>query len=327
MAAPHSPASPRPAKTEAKVAHSAYPMRPYDLVKELTFCFLAVALLTVIFATVFSSPDDPPVTLQQWATANPVDFVQTAITELDGSSATARYGPPYESSGSSQSIGPVSLEKLAGVQHPIDTANDFVIGPLETVPDDPSLTAALTTFRAASPSTQAAWEAAYEKAVANATVSGAAVRVPSGPYGPVGVLMSSLLSMARSGSLDGALVKSKQFYTTDYTKVLLFLADGGYLSNLAQQRHLLGTEWGMMNETGSYPGQAWLWLYTMLYQIPPYSTSSSADALVWGTMMLLSVVLLFVPLIPGIRSIPKVVPIYKLIWRDYYSGVRRSGNR
>ena len=40
--------------------------------------------------------------------------------------------------------------------------------------------------------------------------------------------------MARSGALDGALLSSRQFYGTDYTKPLLFIADGQYLANLAQ---------------------------------------------------------------------------------------------
>ena len=30
--------------------------------------------------------------------------------------------------------------------------------------------------------------------------------------------------------------------------------------------HLTGEQWGVMNETGSYPGQPWLWLYTLWYQ-------------------------------------------------------------
>ena len=44
----------------------------------------------------------------------------------------------------------------------------------------------------------------------------------------------------------------------------------------------------MMNETGNYPGQPWIWLYTFWYQIKPFSTSGNADALVWGLMALLS---------------------------------------
>ncbi len=58
------------------------------------------------------------------------------------------------------------------------------------------------------------------------------------------------------------------------------MADGGVLTNRAQQQHLLGPQWGMMNETGSYPGQTWLWLYTFWYQIKPFSTSANADILV-----------------------------------------------
>jgi hypothetical protein len=33
--------------------------------------------------------------------------------------------------------------------------------------------------------------------------------------------------------------------------------------------HLQGNTWGMMNETGSYPGQAWLWLYSFLVPDSP----------------------------------------------------------
>ena len=97
--------------------------------------------------------------------------------------------------------------------------------------------------------------------------------------------------MARSGALDGALLSSRQFYGTDYTKPLLFIADGTYLANLAQSQHLSGDQWGMMNETGNYPGQAWLWLYTLWYQVPPMNTSSNADLQVWAIMMVLTLVL------------------------------------
>jgi len=74
----------------------------------------------------------------------------------------------------------------------------------------------------------------------------------------------------------------------------------------------------MMNETGSYPGQAWLWMYSFWYQIPPFNTSGNADALVWALMMFLSLLMIFVPFIPGLRSIPRKTRVYRLIWRDHY---------
>ena len=78
----------------------------------------------------------------------------------------------------------------------------------------------------------------------------------------------------------------------------------------------------MMNETGSFPGQPWLWLYTMWYQVKPFSTSGNADSLVWGLMMVLTLGFVFIPFIPGLRSIPRWIPVYKLVWRDYYRSRR-----
>jgi hypothetical protein len=35
-------------------------------------------------------------------------------------------------------------------------------------------------------------------------------------------------------------------------------------------------------------------------------------------LMILSLGLILVPIIPGVRSIPRWIPSYKIIWRDYY---------
>ena len=72
------------------------------------------------------------------------------------------------------------------------------------------------------------------------------------------------------------------------------------------------------------PGQSWLWLYTFWYQIAPFKTSTNADALIWAIMAILTLALILVPFIPGIRSIPRRLPLYRLIWRDYYRKPRIS---
>jgi hypothetical protein len=294
----------------------------YDLLKEVTLCFIVVALLTIGLAIIFSSPDDPAITLKSWSAAAPGDFVQTAITELDGTSGTATYGPPYNRTPNvSQTIGPLQLQWWAGARIPIDTAKDFVLHPLATLPNTPTLTAALATYRTASPTQRAAWNAAYEKVAGDVKFVGGQAIAPPGRYGPVGVLMSELYAMARSGALDGALTATPQLYGTDYTKPLLFLADGQFLGDVATQRHLTGDQWGMMNETGNYPGQAWLWLYTLWYQVPPMNSSSNGDALVWGLMMVLTALLALLPFIPGLRNIPRWTRVYRLVWRRYYRTV------
>ncbi|MGD0082131.1 MAG: hypothetical protein ABSD78_02900 [Acidimicrobiales bacterium] len=293
----------------------------YDLLKEVATCFAVVLVLVVVLAGVFSSPDEHAITLKSWSRAAPTDFVQTAITELDGTSGTATYGPPYNTTaGASQKIGPISLESLAGARIPLNTADDFVVNPLRTLPNNPRLQAALQSFLSATSKQQASWEAAYEKVAPAATFNGQ-LQVKTGPYGPVGVMMSQLLAMARSGALDGALLASPQLYGTDYTKPLLFIADGGYMADVATARHLSGEQWGMMNETGNYPGQAWLWLYTMWYQVPPMNSSDNGDAEVWALMMLLTLLLALVPFIPGVRSIPRWTRVYRLVWRRHYRAV------
>ncbi len=297
--------------------HGAY--HPYDLIKEGIIAFVVVSLLVVGLAVIFSSPDDTPVTVKSWSTANPVDFATTAITELDGTSGTATYGPPYNSTtGASQSIGPISPESWFGVHHPIDTATDYVLAPLQTLPNTPEVQAAVSEYKSASPTQQAAWTKAYEDAVTKASFDNGKLTVPAGDYGPVATIIAGLTSMARSGALDGALLSTRQFYGADYTKPLLFLADGTYLADLGAAQHLSGDQWGMMNETGNYPGQAWLWLYTMWYQVPPFKTSANADFQVWGLMLVLTVLLALVPFIPGLRSIPRWTRIYRLIWRRHY---------
>ena len=159
---------------------------------------------------------------------------------------------------------------------------------------------------------------AYVKALGSATVQNGAVLVKSGNYGPVSLMLRNLLSLAQAGAVDGYLLSSGHFYQTDYTLPLLFMGDGGYLASLAESQHLSGDQWGMMNETGSYPGQSWLWLYTMWYQVPPYSTSANADLLVILTMLVLSLALVAVPFLPVLRDIPHWIPVYRLIWRSYY---------
>ncbi len=296
---------------------------PYDIIKEGTIAVVVVALLTVVLAVLFSSPDEKAVTIKSWSNATPMDFAATAMTELDGSSGTATYGPPYNNAATGQQVGPLTLAKWMGINVNVNTANDFVVAPLSTLADQPALTSALTTFASASSSRRANWEANYSKGLSSGSFSNGVLQVAAANAGPLPEMLGALTAMARSGALDQALVTQKGFYTTDYTKPLLFMADGSFLANKAQVQHLSGDQWGMMNETGSYPGQAWLWLYTMWYQVPPFSTSwgANADALVWAFMMLLTLLLALTPWIPGLRSIPRKVKVYRLIWREHYKNM------
>ena len=308
-------------------------MVPYDLVKELVVAMVGVGVLTVGLAAIFSSPDVPPVTIAAWAQNDPVDFVTTATGELAGTTTSAGYGNPYNANGPGQKWGPIAPQQWFGTRIPIDSASTFVIQPLQRASlGNAELGTAVSAWQAAKADQQTAWLDAYTKALADAKVADGKVSVAAGDYGPLPVMMSSLLGVAQSGGLDGLLVIDGRFYQTDYTQALVFMGDGGYLAGLAQQANLTGSQWGMMNETGRYPGQTWLWLYTMWYQVFPFNSTtgvlgldaSNADLGIIILMTVLTGALALVPLIPILRDIPRWVPIHRLIWRSYYAPRRTT---
>lgn len=298
------------------------PTRPYDLVKEFVISLVVVGLLAVACAALFSSPDEPAVTVKSWAMADPADFVQTATGELAGTTTSAGYGPPYNNAAEGQTLGPLKLQKWAGVRIPIDPAKAFVVQPL-TILSDPNVEHAVNQWNIASADEQNKWATAYADALSKSPKA-TSLPDPTGKFGPVPMMVTALYGMAITGALDGALVASDTPLPTDFTKPMLFIADSGsYFPNIAGDRHLAGDQWGVMNETGSYPGQSWLWLYSFWYQIDPFKSSDNADTWVMSLMGILTIALMFLPLIPVLRRIPHWIPIHRLIWRNWYRGSKK----
>jgi len=185
--------------------------------------------------------------------------------------------------------------------------------------NDANATSAVNAWKAASPDQQGKWASAYADALGKAPE---ATSLPdtTNAFGPVPVMVSSLLSMAKTGALDGALTTSDTPLPTNFTKPLLFLADSeGYFGDLATKQHLGGDQWGVMNETGSWPGQSWLWLFSLWYQIEPFKSSGNADTLVMTLMGVLTLCLALFPIFPVIRKLPYRIPIHRLIWKKWYA--------
>jgi hypothetical protein len=55
--------------------------------------------------------------------------------------------------------------------------------------------------------------------------------------------------------------------------------------------------------------------------VSPMNTSGNGDILVWAIMMVLTLGLVLVPFIPGLRTIPRKTRVYRLIWREHYRGL------
>ena len=90
------------------------PNRKYDIIMEGIIATVIATLLIVSLAFILSSPDDPALTISNWAKMAPADFVGTVLSELNGTSETAQYGPPYNyGSNNLQKIGGLSWQLIA----------------------------------------------------------------------------------------------------------------------------------------------------------------------------------------------------------------------
>jgi hypothetical protein len=332
------------------------PERQYDLITEGTVAVIIVAVLCIIAAVLWGSPNGgltypkgphspagQAFSAKYWDANDPSDLAQTAVQELAGTSGTAGYGPPFNTTtGASQEIIGIKPAEIAkaifGLTLPINTANEFVLAPVSQLiaPYRPVVAAAVTRYKAAggdlsagapapqvASAQQATWLNNYAKALArpSAKFTPTSVTVPPGNYGPVPVIITAELLIAHNGSLDGYFQGSQQQLSTNTTIGTMFFSDGSLWGNIATAQGVAGDQWGVMNELWNFPGQVWLWLYSGMYQIPALNPSNNANLdLDVGLLMILFGFLLpmFAPWIPGINRIPRWIPFYKIIYRKYY---------
>src|SRR5204863_8638316 len=123
--------------------------------------------LSLVLAAVFSSPDDPPITMAGWAQADPADVVATATGELAGTTTSATYGAPYNDAAPGQSVLGLSLQKWGGTGLAPSSA-DLVLKPLQGVTGDAALTAALDQWQTMPSGERTAAATAYADALAQA---------------------------------------------------------------------------------------------------------------------------------------------------------------
>ena len=147
-------------------------MVPYDLLKELALAMAAVGVLALLLSAFLSSPDVPPVTIATWSQSDPIDFVTTSTGELAGTTGSAGYGQPYNSTPDAfQHWGPIAPQAWFGVRIPVDSADAFVIKPLQRASfSNTALGAALTQWEDGTSDQQAKWLDAYTTALADATI-------------------------------------------------------------------------------------------------------------------------------------------------------------
>ena len=116
------PRAERLAERAADAAPWRGPTRRYDILKEGAIAGVVVLALTLGLAALLSSPDVPPITIATWARVAPADFLATAASELNGTSETATYGPPYNNQDGSVQRLLFSPQTIPGVTQPVNAA-------------------------------------------------------------------------------------------------------------------------------------------------------------------------------------------------------------
>ncbi len=296
------------------------PMKPYDLLREGLIELALATVIVVILAAIFRSPDYPTVRGEDVANVQPIAFLQTSADILAGNHGVQDYGPPYTSdTENAQSLFGVAPANWFGVTTPVDPAQDLVLNPLQRVAIlNSDVATALQEYEAASPDQQQTWASAYLDGLDQATVENGKVNIPPGDYGPVDEMMTGMLALGRAGLLEGAIESGNQLpYSLNDTKSLLFFQDDVDAA-VAEALNMKGDQWGVSNETGRFPGAWWLWPYAFLYQIPPMSSSPNADLQAVAIAFAAFLLLLLVPFVPVIRSLPRQLRVHRLIWRDWY---------
>lgn len=306
-----------------------YKTKESDLIKEFLITFLAVLVLVVVLALVFQSPKMQPLSIKSYANNHPVGFRQVEMRNILGQSQIETYGYPYNNNGESQQVYIFSPEDIEKITVPINPINVFFLKPLSMEASvDHSLKKPFEYFlylQKYDSKSLNLIETSYYNYLSQNKVHHSSNYL-SHKYYPVYTLVSTTLNMAKSGIfaqlLDINLAGNNSTYTYNYQNKLLFL-QGAPLQNLANKYQMSGDQWGILKETGAYPGPWWLGIYTSLYQIPAIGNSSNADLIAFSIFSFLIFLLALVPILPIINRIPYYIPVYKLIWKRYYE----EGNR
>ena len=272
---------------------------------------VAIAAALVVLAVVAGSPNWPRATLQNTDTKDPGGALLAMTMELDGMSASW------------------SNKNEPGM--PGTPAETFVIVPVrahgELLHPHGAVSDALTQYDQATPDQRLRWASNYHQALDSITpISGGsqmggmgAVQSPdymkvdslTGDFGPVPVLVKADLELAQDGELDDHLEGLEPGHTLHLVNIALY--DRPLMLNQATAEGLTDDQWGMIKERGFAVGPWYLIVPAIIHVELPGGSNGLGFAL-WNGLFAL-IVILALPLIPGLRDLPRRLKLYRLIYR------------
>ncbi|HEX9353592.1 MAG TPA: hypothetical protein VF933_07225 [Streptosporangiaceae bacterium] len=267
---------------------------------------LALAVLLGLLGVFAGSPNSPRAAIAATSRQDPGGAALAFTQELAGTSASA------------------GNEKEFGLGPPGEL---FVIGPLASFAPllGGNVAAALAAWRAAPASQQAAWANNYLKALDTITeqpMGGEEMEAAASPdyskidtlhgdFGPVPTLVKADVQLAQGGHLEQYLEGREPGHALHL--VTIWLYDHPKMLSDAVANGLTDDQWGMVKER-DYPVGPWYLIIPAIIHVKFPGGVTGTGFVLWN--LLVALIFIFVlPLVPGIRSLPRKLRLYRGIAR------------
>jgi hypothetical protein len=265
---------------------------------------LLVALVTV--AAIVGSPNWPRDTIAGVTKDNPGGAVLAFTQELDGTASSASNALEW------------------GMDDP---GQAFVLNPLRQYAPllGSDVQSAVSIYDTASADQQQTWAANYEKALGTITamsggdsdMGGVAspdymkIDTLTGDFGPVPTLVKADVQLAQDGFLEQYLESASAGHSYHLTNIWLY--DHPNMLNTAVAEGLTDDQWGMVKERGFAVGPWYLFIPAVFHVKLP--NGATGQGFVLDNLAFAFFLLFIVPLVPGLRSLPRFLKLYRFIYR------------
>ena len=303
----------RQAVAAALAARPASDRPPERLVRHVFWKYpiIAVVLLVVvaILAAAVGSPNWPRDTIAAVSKADPGGAILAFTMELDGTSSSAANAQEF-------GMG--------------DPGQVFVLNPLRQYASllGSDVQQAIGAYDAASSDQQQNWASTYDQALGTITPSGgggmnddSGMATPSpdyskidtlqGDFGPIPALVTADLQLAQQSYLEEYLQSVDPGHS--FHLVNIWLYDHPQMLNTAVDQGLTDDQWGMVKERG-FPVGPWYLFVPAVFHVYFPGGADGPGFVLWN-LLFAALLLFFVPLVPGVRDLPRYLKFYRFIYR------------
>jgi hypothetical protein len=292
---------------------------PVRLVRHVFWKYPVIAavllVVVIVLAAAVGSPNYPRETIAGAAKGNPGGAILGSTRELDGTSPSNVNASEYGMGDPGQTL----------VLNPLRTAAPL-LGQI-SVQGLPTLQAsdlrqAIAAYDSASADQQMKWASNYEDALNKVTPMGsgpmatmspeyAKVSTLQGDFGPVPVLVESVLYLAQTGYLEQYFEGVDPGHSLHLTNIWCY--DHPDMLNTAVDQGLTDDQWGMVKERG-FPVGPWYLFIPAVFHVSFPGGATGLGFLLWN-LGFAALLLFVVPLVPGVRSLPKYLKLYRFAYR------------